>query len=133
MREKRPFSPPLTGGSSLLVIFAVLCLTIFALLGLATVQADGRLSDKTAQAVTDYYAADTQAETILAQLRQGQVPEGVTAEGDTYTYSVPVGDTQALEVTLTRQSDGSFVIRQWQTRSTTDWVPGEDLGVWLGD
>lgn len=30
---------PVIGGSSLLVIFAVLCLTVFALLGLSTAQA----------------------------------------------------------------------------------------------
>ena len=41
----RRFTPPMVGGSSLLVIFAVLCLTIFTLLTLSTVQADTRLSE----------------------------------------------------------------------------------------
>ena len=41
MNKKERFSPPAVGGVSLLVVFAVLCLTIFALLGLATVQASG--------------------------------------------------------------------------------------------
>ena len=58
MDEKRRFLPAAVGGSSLLVIFAVLCLTVFALLALSTVQADGRLSQKTAQAVAEYYDAD---------------------------------------------------------------------------
>ena len=51
MDEKR-FAAPAVGGSSLLVIFAVLCLTVFALLGLSTVRADGRLSDASAKAVS---------------------------------------------------------------------------------
>ena len=57
MDEKR-FSAPIVGGSSLLVIFAVLCLTVFALLGLSTVQAGGRLSEASAEAVSAYYAGD---------------------------------------------------------------------------
>ena len=73
MGEKDRFSPPAVGGNSLLVIFAVLCLTVFALLGLSSVQAGGRLSDASAQAVTAYYEADCRAEEILSSLRQGTV------------------------------------------------------------
>ena len=51
MDNKRRFTIPIVGGSSLLVIFAVLCLTVFALLGLSTVQAGERLSQKAARAV----------------------------------------------------------------------------------
>ena len=54
MDERRDSFPPAVGGSSLLVIFAVLCLTVFALLGLATVQANSRLSDASAQTVFLY-------------------------------------------------------------------------------
>ena len=58
MEQKKKFSPPAVGGISLLVVFAVLCLTVFALLSLTTVQADVRLADASVQAVEDYYAAD---------------------------------------------------------------------------
>ena len=71
MEDKKRFSPPVVGGSSLLVIFAVLCLTVFALLSLSTVRADVRLSEASAQAVSGYYQADCQAEAILARLRSG--------------------------------------------------------------
>ena len=60
-------TPPAVGGSSLLVIFVVLCLTIFAVLGLSSVQAEGRLSTASADAVYGYYAADSEAEEILAK------------------------------------------------------------------
>ena len=53
---------PIVGGSSLVVIFAVLCLTVFALLGLSTVRADKRLADINVKAVTDYYSAEFEAE-----------------------------------------------------------------------
>ena len=81
MREgKNP--APMVGGSSLLVIFAVLCLTVFAMLSLTQAQADRRLAQNSWSAVTGYYRADCQAQEILAQLRAGERPDGVTAEGE---------------------------------------------------
>ena len=79
-KPRERFSPPAVGGISLLVVFAVLCLTVFALLALTTVQADNRLADASAKAVTDYYAADCRAQEILARLRNGERPEGVEHE-----------------------------------------------------
>ena len=70
-RKQAELSPPPVGGASLLVVFAVLCLTVFALLSLSTVRANGRLSEASAQAVADYYAADCAAQEILARLRAG--------------------------------------------------------------
>jgi len=52
MRKREQSAVPAVGGSSLLVIFAVLCLTVFALLGLSAVQAYGRLSEASVQAVS---------------------------------------------------------------------------------
>ena len=49
-RKQAELSPPPVGGASLLVVFAVLCLTVFALLSLSTVRANGRLSEASAQA-----------------------------------------------------------------------------------
>ena len=64
-KDKGSFAPPALGGISLLVVFAVLCLTVFALLSLSTVRADERLSDASAQAVKNYYAADCKAQELL--------------------------------------------------------------------
>lgn len=129
MDERRDSFPPAVGGSSLLVIFAVLCLTVFALLGLATVQANSRLSDASAQTVSGYYAADCQAETILAQLRSGTVPEGVSVRGDVYSYTCPISDTQTLQVEV-RVDESAYTILCWQAVSTADWQAEEDLEVW---
>ena len=133
MSEKRTFSPPVVVGAvSLLTIFAVLCLTVFALLSLSTVQADGRLSDKSFAAVVGYYAADCAAEEILAQLRAGEVPEGVTAyEGGLYRYGCPISDTQTLVVEVAVE-DTDYTIIRWQARSTAEWVADDSLPVWDG-
>lgn len=131
MNERGTFAPPAVGGSSLLVIFAVLCLTVFAMLGLSTVTADGRLSQKNAAAVQAYYDADTRAETILARLRTGEVPAGVSAAGDTYTYSVPISDTQTLDVEV-RLTDGAYTVMRWQAVFTAQWQADTGLDVWDG-
>ena len=129
MDEKR-FSPPVVGISSSLVIFTVLCLTVFALLSLSTVQAEKRLSQSSAQAVENYYRADCQAETIFAQLRAGALPREVTLAQGVYRYSVPIGEELTLQVELTRVEDRWKVLR-WQAlapeRELVDGLP-----VWDG-
>jgi len=132
MNKRTRFSFPTVGGSFLLVIFAVLCLTVFALLALATVQAGQRLSDASAAAVTNYYAADYQAEEILAQLRTGETPEGVTQVDDIYMYECPVSDTQVLKVEV-RLDGTAYTILRWQTVSIADWQPEDGMQVWDGE
>lgn len=130
-KEERRFRPPAVGGSSLLVIFAALCLTIFALLGLGTVQADERLSRTSAEAIQGYYAADCQAEEILARLRAGQQVKGVTVEDGMCVYNCPISDTQTLSVRVRLEEDG-YTILHWKAVSTADWVPDDSLNLWDG-
>ncbi len=126
------FSPPAVGGISLLVVFAVLCLTVFALLSLSTVRADERLSLASAQAVSDYYAADGAAQEILARLQGGEMPEGVRREGDFYTYSCEISQTQRLVVELERR-DGYFAVVRWQAVPAETWRADGSLSVWDGE
>ena len=118
-REKRSgFSFPVVGGTSLLVMFAVLCLITFAVLSLSTVKAGDRLGEASAEAVMEYYAADYEAERILAQLRSGILPEGVVADGDVYGYSCPVSETQRLQVSVQKVGEDWKVLR-WMV--VTEW------------
>ncbi|MBR0417387.1 MAG: hypothetical protein IJI56_06220 [Firmicutes bacterium] len=130
MREKNENSfPAITGASSLLVIFCVLCLTVFALLSLSTVSADHRIAEENAKALTAYYDADCEANKVLAELRRGSVPEGVTSEGGVYEYVCTVSDTQALKVRV-RVEGTEYEVLQWQAVSTYDWEPDMDIPVW---
>lgn len=140
MDKKSRFSPPAVGAVSLLVVFAVLCLTVFALLSLTTVQADIRLSGASAQAVASYYEADCRAQEILACLRTGAaLPEGVmvdrTRDGDTalLRYTVPISDTQELQVELTMDAEGRYTVLRWQSVPTGDWTCDDSLDLWDGD
>lgn len=128
---KRSDAPPAVGGSSLLVIFAVLCLAVFAVLGLSSVQVEGRLSKASAEAVRAYYEADCEAEEMLAQLRQGNVPEGVISDGNRYRYDCAVSETQRLAVEAELE-DGVYRILRWQTESGFSWPEENELNLWDG-
>ena len=119
------------GLSSLLVIFGVLCLCVFVMLSLSTAQTQERLSLEAQAAVTDFYEADSRAQEILAQLRSGQIPQGVTEEGGVYRYSCPISQNRTLTVAV-RIRGTEYEILQWQTVSTGRWQPEEDLPVWQG-
>ncbi len=125
------FSVPVIGASSLLVIFAVLCLTVFALLSLSTARANKELSDAGVNAVLAYYEADTEAEAIFAALRGGTLPDGVAVSGDYYAYTCPISDTQALWVQLACR-DGEWTVLRWQTVSTAEWKADDSLHLWDG-
>lgn len=133
MRDNRKRAPLPVGGSSLLTIFAVLCLTVFAVLSLATVQANGRLGDRSADAVLEYYTADCRAEELLARLRAGERPEGVTRKEDgSYAYACPISDSLTLAVEVTVEGS-AYTILRWQAVSTADWQADDSLTVWDGE
>lgn len=131
MDKKRPAFPAVVGGSSLLVIFAVLCLTVFALLSISTVRANQRVSDSSMQAVEGYYEADCMAETILARLRAGEQIEGIRENNGVFSYACAISDTQALAVEVV--VDGAdYTILRWQAVSTAEWQADDSLPVWDG-
>ena len=143
-KKREGFAPPALGGSSLLVVFAVLALTVFALLSLSTVRADVRLGDATEKMVSGYYAADVKAQEILAKLRTGApLPEDVEFEttisdypdhSETiFSYAVPISDTQELQVEVLVKPDGSYQVRRWQAAAVGDWTFDDSLDLWDGD
>ena len=130
MRKQETFSPAAVGGSSLLVIFAVLCLTVFALLSLSSVQAERRLADAATQAVVDYYEADLRAEEICARLRCGETIEGLEETDGKYQFEVPISGRQLLSVELMQRGD-DWVILRWQA-VTVEGELDDSLNVWKG-
>lgn len=128
---KRKMTFTSVGGSSILTIFAVLCFIVFALLSLSTAKADSALSEKSVDAVSNYYRADTEAEKILAGLRQGNLPDGVEKSGDVYTYACPVDENQELQVEVEIRDDW-YKIRKWQREYTGEWEADTSMQVWGG-
>lgn len=130
--KKRKLSFTSVGGSSILTIFAVLCFIVFALLSLSTSKANHNLSMKSVDAVRDYYAADTEAETILAEIRAGQMPEGVKKKGKIYSYACPLNDTQQLSVEVEISGKEKYKIKKWKKEYIGEWAPDDTIDVWDG-
>lgn len=133
--RERVSIPPI-GATSLLTVFAVLCLTVFALLTLSDVRADARLADASLETVEAYYAADAQAQELLARLRAGERPDGVTFSGSGLLYAdyaVPISDTQELQVSVILNGGGGYQILRWQSVSTVSWEEDGTIHVWTPD
>lgn len=135
--KDKGLAPPAVGGASLLTVFAVLCLTVFALLSLSTARADSALSDATSKAVCDYYAADGKAQEILAQLRYGRVPQEVTIRTvdsrDICSWVVPISETQELRVEVEVRATNDYTILRWQAVPVGEWDYDDSLNLWDGE
>lgn len=128
---KENFSLSTLGGTSLLLIFSVLCLTVFAVLSLSTAKAGDNLSLSSEASVKAYYEADTEAEEILAVLRRGDFMEGVEEEDGVYSYSCPINERTSLFVEV--EIDGSdYRILRWQS-SVEESMIEESWTVWDGE
>ena len=119
------------GVSSLLTVMAVLLLTSFALLSLLSANSDLLMSQKAAQAVKEYYAADCQAETWMMHLKQtitntDEIPvdvklhqAGFQAEYANEEYIVnktfPMGEKKNLMVSASVSASGGIRILFWQS------------------
>lgn len=135
MKNRTRFSPPAVGASALLVSLSLLVLCVFALLGLSSAQAEHRLAEASANATAAYYAADLQAEEIFARLRSGEVPDGVTSEGNTYSYTCPISEYQFLSISAMKEAQ-SWKILSWRViavepseiqTAPTLWDGGDNL------
>lgn len=114
------------GGASLLLIFVLLSFTTFATLSLISANADMKMVLKDAQAVSNYYEADSKAEEIFAQIKEmgmglGPVVDGVQIEKKDemfiISYSVPIDERRNLEVKLDLNpaNNPEYSIKQWKT------------------
>ena len=60
------------------------------------------------------------------------MPQGVSVDGNTYSYICPISETQELSVMVTVEEGGAYSIRCWQAVSTTVWEEDLTLDVWDG-
>lgn len=75
--------------------------------------------------------ADTKAEEILAQIREGIIPEGVFSDGNFYSYQCPIDDKQQLSVEAEVTGD-SYVIKKWKKEYIGEWKADDTIKVWGG-
>lgn len=123
----------MTGAVSLVMIFCVLCMAVFAVLTLSTAVREQGFADLTAQRAGEYYAADYQATLIAEAIAAGEpVDDSVevvytfTSEGMEASYAVPAGGELLLEVRLLLTGSGCQVLT-WRTVYAGDWVPDTSM------
>ena len=131
-------------GSALIVlVFVVLCLTIFALITLSSANYDQTLAQTAAHTVKEYYEADTLAETIVAQILESattpaavlgvEIQSEVYDGSETVKFTCPVTDTKELQVEIVLAGDACSV-RAWRMQDSDSWeLIDIGLPVWQGE
>jgi len=119
------------GGPSLLMAFILLCLTIFASITFMSANRDYRLSQKTAESLTQYYVADNKAEEILAQinssLKKNETIEDIETNLKDYdatiakegniinvSYSIAIKEKIVLAVDARFMAEDKVEILEWK-------------------
>lgn len=107
------------GLSTLMMVFTVLCLTIFATLSLLQAKRNLKETDLMVNSSIEYYDADYKASAIYKDLLDNLDnldylnENNIELEGNTYSYSIKINDTSSLDVKL-EYNDNSFTILKWQ-------------------
>ena len=124
----------MTGAVSLVMIFCVLCMAVFAVLTLSTAVREQGLANLTAQRAEEYYEADRQATEIAAAIAAGETVDSVevlynfAAEGMEASYVVPAGGELLLEVRLLLTGSECRVLA-WRTVYAGDWAPDNSMNL----
>lgn len=113
------------GITSIIFIFIVLCLSVFALLSVNSARQSLASVQRSADAVTRYYAADSSAQLWIHQVKA----EGPAGE-DVLEREFPISDSQTLRVAL----DGAtFEILSYQVVNNEVLEIDDSLQVWQGE
>lgn len=110
------------GISTLVMIFMVLCLSIFATLTYLQANYNYNQSLKILESKKEYYDADYKASLVYEELKQAIEndeinnllnKENIEYVDDVYCYNINVNDTKTLVVEL-KYEDGDLKVKRWQ-------------------
>lgn len=143
------------GYVSVMLIFAVICLTIFAVMSFKAAMSTDTFNERSGEFLQQYYAADAKAKETLSKLNDGmqaargsmffeeefeeaaKALDGVSVKqspnGFSASYEVPINDRQVLAVDIRFDNDGKYTIEQWQSRVVGFDDTESHLGVWDGN
>ena len=131
------------GSASLMLIFVVLCLTIFSVISLVPALTGQTLIQAELHLVESFFAADSKAEQIVAELLAvDETPEDImgieiSSFFDWYSllyiasFAVPITDSQVLYVSIGIDFD-DYQILAWRMMNLDEWIADERLRVWPG-
>lgn len=140
------------GSSSLILIFIVMCLVTFGMLSLTSAKSDLSLANRNADAVTEYYRADTEGEAFYRMVAEEVKTACANAAGheerlalleealgEYYRDGAAVTEVameraQALHIELEPDLDGEGLVRvaKWNVIQTEDYEIDDSMPVWGG-
>lgn len=146
------------GYVTLIMLFAVICLTVLAALSYQAARANDKLNEKSVSFTDSFYAADYRAKEQLSQLdsaalaahNSGFFEDSFsmycserdkfitrnTSEGFEVSFSESINNTLALSVKIvffnTPENGVRYRIQEWKTTVVSDDTEDETLGVWNG-
>jgi len=132
------------GSASIVLVFAVLCLTIFTVISYMSALAEQNLIEAEVRMVKAYYAADTLAERVMAEILAADiVPHDIMGVeisaywdwdllAEVVSFVSPVSDTTELYVVVAI-GDDSYEILSWRMYQIGEWEVDDRLDVWQGE
>lgn len=142
------------GTSSLILIFIILCLTIFGLLSLSSAGSDWKLAQKNAQSIKGYYEADSQAVEFAAMVEKELLECALAASteeaywhmikdrlGDYYNEAANTiqtdmdmlyGQKLHVELEINREEAAGYRILAWNVYQSEDYEIDRSMPVWSG-
>ena len=132
------------GSASIMLIFTVLCLTVFSMISYTVAANDKILIESGTDLVLKYYEADSLAESILAEIIVSEfVPDSVFGIeiyshfdfdyfAEVASFYCPITDSTDLYVNAVIYED-SYDILSWRMVNEEEWIPDMTLNVWDGE
>ena len=131
------------GSASIVLVFAVLCLSIFTMISYISARAEESLINTEVDLVKNFYEADTLAVQILDNiLSSGATPEEIFGVeitsywdmdlwAERVSFIIPVSAINDLYVAVAI-SENLYEILTWRMYKTGEWEADDRLDVWQG-
>ena len=123
------------GSASIIMLFAVLCLTVLAALSLLSANSQYSLAERSAEVTRAYYAAEVKAAEMYDLIRNGDMTDVNSFEYNDetlYSYTVDIDAFQAFSVLLSIDN-GEIEIRSWKIVEAGNWTPDDFFDLWSGE
>ncbi|MCL1843268.1 MAG: hypothetical protein FWF79_05605 [Defluviitaleaceae bacterium] len=129
------------GSASIMLVFAVLCLVIFTVISIVPALNDEALIESEVRLVKAFYAADTVAEQIIAEILVSEKrPEKIAGveitiqadeDSEVVSFMCEISETKGLYVKILL-NEKSCEILSWRMVNKADWQVDERINVWQG-
>ena len=121
------------GISSIVLIFLILCLSVFCLLSISDARSARSFAERHAASVQMYYEADAAGQAFIRDYRNSLKSGGdmaATPNSGTVLHDIPMDSGQTLHIELS--ADGEQILAYYVYNSS-EYVIDSQLPVWGGN